>query len=165
MKPIIFFISAMLAFVVIQSCKKDSAKNNVAKTNNEAIIGTWENRQIYPSASGRSQVYIFNQDGSFESKFAVTNPVNNQIVGYTYKTTGKYALTTDQLVFSNVIGYGIKDNGTTPTPVPEGQLVSNGQLGANIFSIGFNTKKDSLSMLIHCPPNADCIGITWFQKK
>ncbi|OKS89426.1 hypothetical protein [Mucilaginibacter polytrichastri] len=163
MKPIMFLIATVLAFVIIQSCKKDSTKNNVAKTNNEAIVGTWENPQIYPSATGRSQVYIFNQDGTFESKFAVIDPVNNQIVGYTYKSTGKYALTSNQLVFSNVTGYSIKDNGTTP--VPESQLVNVGQLGANTFSIGFTTKKDSLSMLINCPPNADCTGITWFQKK
>jgi hypothetical protein len=163
MKPIMFVIATVLAFVVIQSCKKDSSKNNVAKTNNEAIIGTWENRQIYPSATGRSQVYIFNQEGAFESKSAVINPISNQIVGYTYKTTGKYTLTSDLLVFSNVTSYGIKDNGTSP--VPESQLVSVGQLGANTFSVGFTAKRDSLSMLIHCPPNADCIGITWFQKK
>jgi hypothetical protein len=163
MKPIMFLIATVLAFVVIQSCKKDSAKNNVAKTNNEAIVGTWENRQIYPGAKGSSQLYVFNKDGSFESKLAVINPVSNEIVGYSYKTTGKYALTSDQLVFSNVTGYGIKDNSTTP--VPESQLVSVGQLGANTFSVGFTAKKDSLSLLIHCPPNADCIGITWFQKR
>jgi hypothetical protein len=156
MKP--FLVFSLLAFAVITGCRKDSPQNN-----NERIVGTWENRQIYPSVSGRSQVFTFNTNGTFETYATAFNAVSNQSLGYFYKSTGNYVLNGDDLSFNNVVYYGIPNSGAGA--VPQNQLVVGSQTYNNPYSVGFSAKKDSLSLLIHCPLNASCIGLLWYKKK
>ena len=159
MKPFLTLIFAMIAFAVVTGCKKDSSKNN----NNNSIVGTWENKQIDPNASAHSQNFTFKGDGTFETSSTVSDPVTNQLLGYYYKSTGKYVLNDNELSFTNVVYYGLPNNGSGA--VPENQLVVGSQTYNSPYSVGFNAKKDSLSMLIHCPPNANCIGLQWYKKK
>lgn len=159
MKPFVALIFGLIAFAVIASCKKDSSKNS----NNNSLVGTWENKQIYPNASAHSETYTFNGDGTFETSSTVSDAVTNQLLGYFYKSTGKYVLSGDELSFTNVVYYGIPNNGSSA--VPENQLVLGSQTYNNPYSVGYNAKKDSLSLLIHCPPNASCIGLLWYKKK
>jgi hypothetical protein len=158
MKPFVYLIFMLIALAVITGCKKDSSKNN-----NTPIVGTWENKQIYPNASAHSQTFTFNSDGSFVTSATVSDPVTNQLLGYFYKSTGKYVLTGGDLSFTNVVYYGIPNNGSSA--VPENQLVVGSQTYNSPYSVGFSAKKDSLSLLIHCPPNANCIGLLWYKKK
>ncbi|WCT12605.1 hypothetical protein [Mucilaginibacter jinjuensis] len=158
MKPFVYLVFTLIAFAVIISCKKDSPKNN-----NDGLVGTWENRQIYPSATGHSQVFTFSANGTFETHATAFDAVSNQSLGYFYKSTGNYVLNGSDLSFSNIVYYGIPNNGSSA--VPENQLVVGTQTYNSPYSVGFNAKRDSLSLLIHCPANANCIGLLWYKKK
>lgn len=159
MKPIATLILAVILLAFMPGCKKDSSKSN-----NGGIEGTWANKQIYPNATARATTYTFNSDGKFEIKLSAFDPVSDKLLGYFYKSTGSYTLTANQLEFSNVTNYAIKDNGTTP--VPEDQLVAlSGQGAANTYTYAFNAKKDSLALTINCPPNASCIGLQWYKRQ
>ncbi|WDF55725.1 hypothetical protein [Mucilaginibacter sp. KACC 22063] len=151
----LFIITA--AVFMIAGCKKDNGKS-------DPLLGTWQKKIVASSGDVQVEEYKFKSDGTFELRSAIANS-SNQVLGYTYRTVGTYTVSKDQLTLNISTTY-TKDDASQGY-VAIDKLVSHPPVFQSLsYTVAYNATVDSLSLTIHCPPNADCIGgETWYQKQ
>jgi hypothetical protein len=134
-------ISALIVILItaFSACKKDSALNI-------SIIGKWSKL-----ANGNLQQYEFRRDSTYQSTLFATNPVTSKVLGYRYKSTGKYRLKGEELTFYNITHY------SNPNSYgPETDLVkTNGPETETYYKAEVSNGK--LSLFFICGPAASCI--------
>lgn len=125
--------------IVFYACSKDAS-------NNVSIAGKWSK-----SSTGYLQQYEFKGDMTYQLNAYATDPSTSAVLGYQYKSLGKYKLEGDKLTLSgiksfyNASGYG-----------PETSLTETGSPGSEIYTVKITNNK--LELHFTCPPNANCVA-------
>lgn len=156
MKTLQHFI--LVTALLAAGCKKDHADQ-------KTIIGTWQETHVTNSENNVVEKYNFNTDGSFNISSVVVSKADNQVLGYTGKSNGTFTQAGNDITLNYKATYVKSDNSKNYVPADQLTLVTSVSFPTLVYTTGFNAKGDSLSLNIHCPPNADCIGIQWFGRQ
>ena len=136
-------ISTLIVILItaFSACKKDS-------TLYVSIIGQWSK-----SANGDLQQYEFRRDLTYQMTAFATDPATSKVLGYRYKSTGKYRLKGEELTFYNITHYS---NPNSFSYGPETDLVkTNGSETETYYKAEVSTGK--LSLFFSCGPTESCI--------
>jgi len=138
-------IYSLLAVVLISTfsaCKKDAADGSLN------ITGKWVKTQFQGL-----QVYEFKSDSTVEYTVLQTDSVTKNIIGYTYKSIGKYSLKNAELKLYDLQNFSNSKNIFGPaselTPVGGAKTVT--------YTIALNRQKNKLSVFFTCPDGYDCV--------
>jgi hypothetical protein len=137
---ILGFLAIALAFT-FSACKKDT-------DGTLNITGKWGYQQF----QGLIQ-YEFKNDNSVEYNIFAADSVTKKIIGYRFKTIGKYKIKNDSLIMFGLTNYANPKNGFGPAteliPVDGSSTVG--------YTISLNSQKNKLSLYFTCPFNASCV--------
>jgi hypothetical protein len=136
-------ISALIVILItaFSACKKDS-------TLYVSIIGKWSK-----SASGDLQQYEFRRDLTYQMTAFTTDPATSKILGYRYKSIGKYRLKGEELTLYNITRYS---NSNSFSYGPETDLVkTNGPETDTYYKA--EVSNGNLSLFFSCGPAESCI--------
>ena len=139
----IFFcvLAAVLVFT-FSACKKDASSGTID------ITGKWAKTEF----QGINQ-YEFKNDNTVEYNIIATDSVTKKIIGYRFRTIGKYSVKKDSLIMFDLVNYSNSKNSFGPAT----ELVPiNGSKTVG-YSISLNAQKNKLSLYFTCPFNADCV--------
>ena len=135
-------ISSIIIIILItafSACKKDSA----TKVN---IVGKWSK-----SANADLQQYEFRSNSTYQSAGFTIDPLTSKVLGYRYKSTGKYRLNGQELTLYNNITYSNPDGYG-----PETDLVKTNPYKAEIHYRA-EVSSGKLSLFFSCGPTENCI--------
>lgn len=136
-------ISTLIVILItaFSACKKDS-------TLYVSIIGKWSK-----SASDNLQQYQFRDDLTYQSTTFATDPATSKILGYSYKSTGKYRLKGEELMLYNITYYSNPNNFSYGS---ESDLVkTNGPETETYYKA--EVSNGNLSLFFSCGPAESCI--------
>jgi hypothetical protein len=125
----------------IFACSKDQKLN----TNN--VYGTWKK-----SFAGGSQQYEFKSDSTFIFSDLATEPVTGKVLGYHYKSTGKYRIKQSDLTLYDVKLF-VNSKGDYSS---EAELSETKEAAPSIV-YKLKMEKKTISLSFDCPINASCI--------
>jgi hypothetical protein len=131
-------ISTLIVILItaFSACKKDT-------TSHVSIIGKWSK-----SANGNLQQYEFRRDSTYQSTLFATDPTTSKILGYRYKSIGKYRLKGEELTFYNITHYS---NSNSFSYGPETDLVkTNGPETDTYYKA--EVSNGNLSLFFSCGP-------------
>ena len=135
------FLAAILVFA-FSACKKDASSGTVD------ITGKWAKIQF----QGIEQ-YEFKNNNTFEYNTLATDSVTKKILGYRFRTIGKYRIKKDSLIMLDLVNYSNSKNSFGPAT----ELVPAGSSKTGGYTISLNAQKNKLSLYFTCPFNADCV--------
>jgi hypothetical protein len=141
MKKSTCLLVCLVALFLFSACKKNGV------TLNADLFALWAKTEF----QGVDQ-YTFNRDGTFEYDVFTTDSVTNAILGYRYKTTGRYTTSNMQLMMYNIQNFS-NPNGTYG---PITALVAVDGPKTATYTFALNNDKTKLSFYFTCPVNADC---------
>ena len=136
--------SLLVAFLMLTffACKKSSTGVNAD------ITGKWVKTYFQ-----NMEQYQFNSDHTVEFDALQTDSVTKVVIGYRYKSVGKYTIKNDSLIMFDLSNYSNSKNSFGPvtdlTPTSGSATVS--------YAFSLNDQKNTLSLYFTCPINADCI--------
>lgn len=137
---IICSITGLLAVILFSTCKKSDIAT--------IITGKWAKIEFQGI-----QQYKFNSDKTFEYDAFATDSVTKAVLGYWYKTTGKYTITNSQITFYSIQTFSTPGS----TFVPASALVAiNGSTTVS-YTFTLDNEQRKLSLYFTCPPYADCV--------
>jgi hypothetical protein len=127
-----------------------------------AIAANRKEPSIEPNITGRwvtriansqlRQQYEFKSNHTFEYSLVSTDSNSRKVIGISSKIIGKYEVKDTQLNLYDLVSYANKKQGWGPAS----ELVTvEGTKTAN-NTIALDYKKNTLSVFLKCPPNADC---------
>jgi hypothetical protein len=134
-------LTAVLAFT-FSACKKDAG----GPLN---ITGKWAIQQFQGI-----QQYEFKNGNQFQYDIIATDSVTKKIIGYRFRSTGKYSIKNDSLIMFDQVNYSNSKNSYGPvtelTPVDGPKTVA--------YGLSLNGQKNKLSLYFTCPFNASCVA-------
>jgi hypothetical protein len=139
-----FTFSLLTAFLIVTfyACKKSANGGNID------ITGKWVKTEFQGI-----QQYQFTSDHTVEFDVLATDSVTKAIIGYRYKSVGKYKIKNDTLTMFDLVNYSNSKNsfGSLTDLVP-----INGPTTIT-YTFSLNNQKTKLSFYFNCPFNADCV--------
>jgi hypothetical protein len=146
---LVFAILAALSVLTFSTCKKDTAAGSTS------IIGKWANNAFANTVCVNAAViqhYEFKSNDSVEFYDYKIDTLTKKILGYGFRSTGKFKIQNSVLTMYNLINF----SNSTGDFVPLAQLVQEGSSGTETCTFALNGPKNQLSLYFTCPPNADC---------
>ncbi|AMR30834.1 hypothetical protein A0256_05050 [Mucilaginibacter sp. PAMC 26640] len=146
------FLSGILAVILsitLYACSKDSAPAVAS------LVGNWSK-----SSTGNLSTFEFKSDMTYQSTTFTTDATTGKILGYSFKTTGKYKLIGKALTLYAAIAYA-NANDSYGT---EAELTKTSTPVTEEYTIAVNNSQ--LQLYFTCPPNANCIAspIVYFKQ-
>jgi hypothetical protein len=149
----------LIALVLFTSCKEE-------ERNLKALVGTWisDENYAFDVDIASSLLYKFNDDGTFSALTRVIQGGNvNDVVGYTYRAEGVFAINESNLTSSFSEVY--LSDGSLPYFSEVDDLILSEYNETQYFGISFNKDNTQLTLIYSsCPPNANCIGDLSFNR-
>ncbi|MDN5283859.1 MAG: hypothetical protein JWR38_133 [Mucilaginibacter sp.] len=147
MKKIFKLISVfVLLTVILLLAIAASRKESPIEPN---ISGKWINKI---ENSQLRQQYEFKSNHTFEYSLVSINATSNKIIGISSKIIGKYQVKDTQLNLYDLVNYANKNQRLGPVS----ELVTTDGAKTANNTIALDDKKNTLSVFLKCPPNADC---------
>jgi hypothetical protein len=146
---LVFTILVALLVLTFSTCKKDTAAGSTS------IIGKWANNAFGNTVWANPEViqhYEFKSNDSVEFYDYKIDTITKKILGYGFRSTGKYKVVNSVLTMYNLINF----SNTTGEFVPLAQLVQEGSSGTENYTFTLNSQNNQLSLYFTCPANADC---------
>ncbi|HEY4324301.1 MAG TPA: hypothetical protein VGN20_09950 [Mucilaginibacter sp.] len=141
-----FCFLAALLILALSTCKKDVSSGDAW------IVGKWSNRFLI--SRDIVQQYQFKSNDSVEFYAFKIDTVTKSIIGYSYRTIGKYKVDGKELTLYGTTSFLNPANGFGSIA----QLVKSSGPTTSMFNFSLNDKKNQLSFYFVCPLNADCIA-------
>jgi len=133
-------LAAVLAFT-FSACEKDASGNM-------DITGKWAQLQFQGI-----QQYEFKNGNQVQFDVIATDSVTKKIIGYRFRSTGKYSVKNDSLVMFDQVNYSNSKN--SYGPVTELIPVDGSKTAA--YGLSLNGPKNKLLLYFICPFNASCL--------
>ncbi|HTE01121.1 MAG TPA: hypothetical protein VK668_17645 [Mucilaginibacter sp.] len=138
----VFSLLAVVLVLTFSACKKDAAGGNVN------ITGEWAKAQFQGL-----EKYAFKSDGTVEYNIMATDSVTKRVIGYRYKSVGKYSVNNAELTMYDLKTFSNINNNFGPVA----ELVPVDGQKTITYTISVNSQKNKLSLFFTCPANADCV--------
>jgi hypothetical protein len=135
------FLTAIL-LLTFSACKKDAAAGRID------ITGKWTKTEF----QGVTQ-YEFKSDHTVEFTVMATDSVTKKLIGYRYKSIGKFSVEGSELKMYDLTNFSNSKNSFGPAE----ELVPIDGPKTAIYTISLNSDKNKLSLYFTCPPNANCV--------
>jgi len=148
----IFGLLTAVLLLTFFACKKDVANVSID------ITGKWAQIEF----QGMQQ-YEFKSDHTVEFTIMATDSVTKQVIGYRYKSVGKYSVENSELKMYDLANFSNSKNSFGPVE----ELVSIDGFKTLTYTISLNSQKNKLSLYFTCPPNANCVPspMVYFKQK
>jgi hypothetical protein len=139
---LVFSLLAVFLVINFSACKKNAASGRID------ITGKWVKTEFQGI-----QQYEFKSDHSVEFDVFATDSVTKAIIGYRYKSVGKYNIKNDTLTMFDLINYSNSKNSFGPLT----DLIPINGTTTITYTFSMNNQKTKLSFYFNCPFNADCV--------
>ena len=151
---LVFSLLAVPLILSFAACKKSATGGSIGLT------GTWTNKTL--GAPDIVQLYNFKSNDSVEFYDYKIDTNTGKILGYGYKTIGKYKLENATLTMYNLASFLNPAGGFGPLS----QLAPGNGSVTETYTIAIDSQKKQLSLYFTCPPSADCIPspIIYFRQ-
>jgi len=145
------FLTALLLLILF-ACKKDGANGGTD------LIGKWAKVEFQGI-----QQYEFKSDHTVEFTIMATDSVTKKVLGYRYKSVGRYSVENSELKMYDLANFSNSRN--TFGPVEE--LIPIDGPKTLTYTISLNSGNNKLSLYFTCPPNVDCAPspIIYFKQE
>lgn len=159
--------SYLLLFFVLVSAGISSACTDADEENfYQVILGVWDQSSPFyddPTRVYRNQ-YHFKPDGTFEysSRVLTVGEEGTTEQGYLARQTGSFRFVADTLMFENVRHYGLDGEHEM---LPREQLILHHDGHYYEMMVGFDERRDNLTLGRPCPPNAKCSGPQTYDRE
>ena len=159
-KSITYGWVVLIAITVVAgfyACQKD---RNMQVT----IIGNWANTFRYAKAQLYTQTYTFNADSTMLFSSAVVDSASGNVLGYEYRSNGKFRLNGDQLKLYQLAIYENLSQTAMYSPLTQLTLIK----ADTVQTITINISSDGNTfhfVFPPCGPSANCIGEIDYKRK
>ncbi|CAM3954226.1 hypothetical protein MUGA111182_19150 [Mucilaginibacter galii] len=156
MKKFIFLLVIICGYLVI-GCKKD--KDSSSKINE--IAGYWDRRTLNTTTQNYFvEQFQFNTNGSYSHIYSIHDKATFLLLGYSGISSGRFKIENQTILLYDGESY---NKNSTDEYVPQSSLTKVQSVDVTAqYSV--DNKKGTLSLTYNCPPNADCVGTTNFNR-
>jgi len=137
----IFSLLVAVLVLTFYACKKDAASGSID------ITGKWVKTEF----QGLEQ-YEFKSDHTVEYDVIATDSITKKVIGYRYKSVGKYSVKNSELTMYDLANFSNSKNSFGPAV----ELVPTDSTKTLAYTISLNNQKNKLSFYFTCPLDADC---------
>ena len=156
MKSITFcFFACFFIFDFIGCSKEDSIIQN-----EKHLTGIWHEEEYLSEYNRISKLqYNFRENDSLEVLRMEIEIDSRKILGYRYRTLGKYKITDDHITFYNLVSYSNDDTQGSYTEIENLQLVNGSDGDSYIVTYKIEEYGNKLFLIYPpCGPAENCIG-------